>query len=517
MGCAESSLCSQRQPPVQTISATVPVMPTPSAARPPSNFASKLGFVASFHDKYDLVDKIGEGAFGQVYRATSRAYGRPIFETVGVGEALAVKVMEIHSGHPQSYVEKEVSAWRQASGHKNIVQLHEVFLESDCCYLVMEQCACSVIEMLAHADMHKADVVTAFRGMIQGLDRVHNVGVVHRDVKPDNFLLGGPDGKTVKLADFGLAALMPSAGKTLQGVYGTAPYMSPEMVRMEAYDFGTDMWSLGVVAYFLMFEEFPFGRDAKTSETMKTAIIRSIPPSYKAAPNVPQPPQEAVEFIRSLLVRQPDVRPSAAKALKLPFVTQFVSAMPSTSHETASSTDQSEFQHIVRKARKITTHLQMQANHVLDPLVQDDFEDTLQCLRAKCDLESIALHPLVSSPVRCSCSGATSSLLTRESLARYAGALPAELTINPKPLVFEDDGQMSCCSKISDASTASGDDDGRITCMSSHVPTLDSLPSISAVSTWDLLPPLLESSADDCCGEGFVPAMPRPIPSCGKC
>jgi len=96
--------------------------------------------------------------------------------------------------------------------------------------------------------------------MLLGVAHLHAAGFVHRDVKLEHFFTNGGSGEgTVKLADFSSAALVPKAEKLFE-VKGTLEYMSPEMVCHEGYGAGTDVWSVGVAAYAMIFRQLPFGR-----------------------------------------------------------------------------------------------------------------------------------------------------------------------------------------------------------------------------------------------------------------
>merc|ERR1719502_912890 len=88
-----------------------------------------------------------------------------------------------------------------------------------------------------------------FAQMLMGISHCHSVSVVHRDVKPDNFLVSQG---VVKLCDFGLSAIIPSGGKNMGkvgGIYGTAPFMCPEMLATDWYDEKADVWSFAVIVY----------------------------------------------------------------------------------------------------------------------------------------------------------------------------------------------------------------------------------------------------------------------------
>jgi serine/threonine protein kinase len=128
----------------------------------------------------------------------------------------------------------------------------------------------------------------------------------------------------VKLCDFGLSAALPSDGKTqgLKGVYGTAPFMCPEMIRGKYYDGRADVWSMGVLAYALLFGTFPYLPKVASSKEMKQAIVDGKSPSFEpVAPCTGQMRSDsAVEFVKTLLERSPDQRPSATDALRMPYM-----------------------------------------------------------------------------------------------------------------------------------------------------------------------------------------------------
>jgi serine/threonine protein kinase len=207
-------------------------------------------------------------------------------------------------------------------GHANCVMLFETFEEQSLFHMVMEKCQASLMDRLDKMSLASEEYISRlFREMLLGIAHVHGVNLVHRDVKPHNYLLGGEDGQTVKLTDFGMAHLMPAKGY-LSSHCGTAPYMSPEVVSCSRYSFNTDVWSMGVTAYVLLYGDFPYLPTVMTSESMKERILIGEPaPTFRPALREAQLPSDsACSFVAKLMVRTPSDRCSAREALQLPFV-----------------------------------------------------------------------------------------------------------------------------------------------------------------------------------------------------
>lgn len=210
------------------------------------------------------------------------------------------------------------------------MNLLETYTDDSFSYFVMERCERSLYDLLLDMDVLKeAHLLKTFRQMLLGLEHCHSVAIVHRDVKPANFLVS--DQGLVKLCDFGLAHLEKAGGIT--GMAGTAPFMSPEMVLGQSYDCKTDMWSLGATCYLMLYGRYPYqvkdqqnqpgGKNLSPSERMQRAIgSNTPPPSYEAAsvlhPSASKPSLlRTRSFVRALLTRQAYARPSSSEALQL--------------------------------------------------------------------------------------------------------------------------------------------------------------------------------------------------------
>jgi len=154
--------------------------------------------------------------------------------------------------------------------------------------------------------------------------RKHHKYNHHRDIKPDNFLVGGEGGQVVKLCDFGLSALIPREG-VVAGIFGTAPFMSPEMLYGRWYDDKTDVWSFAVIVYALLFGSFPYTPEERSSPAMKVAIRAGTTPSFQPAATgcgvasrgsrSPVRSEAAMQLVKTLLDRDQHSRPSAREAL----------------------------------------------------------------------------------------------------------------------------------------------------------------------------------------------------------
>lgn len=331
-----------------------------------SSLAVDISFPSEdvFHAKYQLGKKLGEGNFGQVRLATSTT-----------GSAFAVKILHHVKGaggctlkESQALFHEESALWQKVNNHKHIVRFVEAFGPKDTHYMVMEACKCSVLDGLKNEGLVLEDLSRVFREMALGLEHCHAAGVVHRDVKPDNFLLGGTSGQQIKLTDFGLAAVLPQKGK-LHDVAGTSPYMSPELLGTKGYDEKTDVWSLGVTVYVMLFGTFPYMPKERSSEAMKAIIRKGHPtPSFKPEVWGLKLPTDAVEFAKTLLNRD-KARISMCEVGQLSFVAPLC---PSASGSLKVSS-------ALKQAKALTKEFQ----ECRDPTVQRSLDELLQRLQSQ--------------------------------------------------------------------------------------------------------------------------------------
>jgi serine/threonine protein kinase len=289
-----------------------------------------------FHEKYAFQRVIGEGAFSQVRSAQHllehREYAVKILDLRDKNK-IAAEAGDASGSHPsvekvlrEFQIEKRIWIRLSEHDHPNLVKLHEAFQDHSFGYLVMEICNNSLLVALrAEATLDEHVLVRYFKDMLSGLQRLHQLNVVHRDVKQDNFLIGGPDGRTVKLCDFGLSAVLPMEGGKVVGVYGTAPYMPPEMLQPKgSHGLAADIWSYGVIVYTHFFGGFPYSPEKKTAAAMKECIRKNEQaPTYQTAKRLKYNGQvsgAAVAFVKALLNREADERPKAEEAMQFDYL-----------------------------------------------------------------------------------------------------------------------------------------------------------------------------------------------------
>ncbi|MGP3751468.1 serine/threonine-protein kinase [Streptomyces sp. IBSNAI001] len=254
-------------------------------------------------DRYRLLDPLGEGGAGIVWSARDEVLGRE----VAVKEVRAPEEAPSAGGSEPSYsrLERETRAATRFS-HRNAVAVHDVVVQDARPWIVME-----LIRGLALSDVLAADGPLSPRRaarigaeVLAALRAAHDAGVLHRDVKPGNVLLGNDGRVTVK--DFGITPADGLYGLTVTGEpIGSPEYLAPERALGRAPEPESDLWSLGVLLYAATEGRTPFGRDTPP-DTLRAVTEEEPPPLRRAGALAP--------VIEGLLRKDPAERLTASDA-----------------------------------------------------------------------------------------------------------------------------------------------------------------------------------------------------------
>ena len=260
---------------------------------------------------YEVLDKLGEGGMGEVWRARDERLNRSV----------AIKILPADvAGDPVRRQRFEQEARSLAAlNHPNIVSVYDIGQNNGQSYIVSElvegESLRAVIERGPLALRGLLDIATQ---TAEGIAAAHALGIVHRDLKPENIMVSR-DGR-VKVLDFGLAKHSAPAGGEEGAtvamshpgmVLGTVGYMSPEQVRGEAVDARSDIFSFGCVLYELAAGRRAF--DGKSAADVMSAILREEPPELDSAKAALPPVVDAI--VRRCLEKQPARRFQSAADL----------------------------------------------------------------------------------------------------------------------------------------------------------------------------------------------------------
>ncbi|XP_039066001.1 calcium-dependent protein kinase 26-like isoform X1 [Hibiscus syriacus] len=261
---------------------------------------------ANLRDQYILGEQLGWGQFG-VIRLCSDKLTREVLACKSISKDRLVTSDDAQS------VKLEIEIMTRLSGHPNVVDLKAVYEDEDHVHLVMELCAGGELfhRLEKYGRFPEVDAGVLFRHLMQVILYCHEIGIVHRDLKPENILLATKASSSpIKLADFGLATYIESAGKCLHGTVGSPFYIAPE-VLVGGYNQAADIWSAGVILYILLSGTPPFW--GKT----KSRIFDAVRAADLQFPSDPwhHISDSAKNLVRGMLTTDPSQRLTALQVL----------------------------------------------------------------------------------------------------------------------------------------------------------------------------------------------------------
>ncbi|KUM97987.1 serine/threonine protein kinase [Streptomyces cellostaticus] len=253
--------------------------------------------------RYRVDARIAVGGMATVYRALDTRLDR----------VLALKVMHPALAADGSFVDRFIREAKSVArlAHPNVVQVFDQGTDGSYVYLAMEYVAgCTLRDVLRERGaLQPRAALDILEPVLAALGAAHRAGFVHRDMKPENVLIGD-DGR-VKVADFGLVRSVDTVTSTTGAVLGTVSYLAPEQIEQGTADPRVDVYACGVVLYEMLTGGKPHSGDSP-AQVLYKHIHEDVPPPSALVPGLPY---ELDELVASATARTPEVRPYDAAAL----------------------------------------------------------------------------------------------------------------------------------------------------------------------------------------------------------
>uniref|UniRef100_A0A667X146 Myosin, light chain kinase 5 n=1 Tax=Myripristis murdjan TaxID=586833 RepID=A0A667X146_9TELE len=292
-------------------------------------------------DHYNLLEKLGVGKFGQVFKLTHKETGR----------VCAGKFYKGRRAKEREAARKEIELMNYLH-HPKLVQCLAAYDNKPEMVMVMEFIAGGeLFERIVDDNFEHTEPASVryMQQILEGIAYMHQQNIIHLDLKPENIVCVDHTGTSIKVIDFGLASRL-DPNTPLKVMHGTPEFVAPEVISYEPVCLATDMWSIGVICYILLSGESPFqgNSDDETLALVTAAQWEFDEDSFEEIT------EQAKDFISSLLNKNTRRRMTCEEALAHPWMAAFDSGDPST---TKSLSKEKMKRFLARQKWKVTPHV----------------------------------------------------------------------------------------------------------------------------------------------------------------
>ena len=261
---------------------------------------------AIFAGRYQIIEELGKGGMGKVYRALDKE----------LNEEIALKLIKPEIAHDKKTVERfkrEIKLARKIS-HKSVGRMHELMEDKGIRFITMEYVPGEDLKSFIRRSGQLAvgTTIRITKQVCEGLAEAHQLGIIHRDLKPNNIIIDKEG--NARIMDFGIARSMKGKGITGAGMMiGTPEYMSPEQVEAKEVDQRSDVYSLGIILYEMATGRLPFEADTPFAVGVKQKSEIPAPPKEFN----PQMPDDLSQVILKCLEKDKENRYQSAREVCL--------------------------------------------------------------------------------------------------------------------------------------------------------------------------------------------------------